>query len=210
MVRTSSARLPVADPLALRDRGGRPRRVTNLLTVSARIAAVLRGLDGLDVCRLRRTDQADLRAVVYWRPEMASGAGADVLARGAAQVLGIGDRTGCRRCGRTPWTRCEPGRPTGGGRLAGALAAAGRRPESGRRLQEGLVRMVGQGRQGTRRPVPRRARGPGHGNHPAAGRRPDLRSAGTAARARSPVHPHKQHGRGGRPGPGPARHRPWH
>ena len=64
------------------------------------------------------------------------------------------------------------------------------------------------GRQGPRRPVPRRASQPGHGDHRAVGRRRDVEPAGTAPRARSAVHPHQRHGSGGRSGTGLARHRP--
>ena len=92
-------------------------------------------------------------------------------------------------------------------RLAGALAAAGRRLGSDPRLQESLERVIESGTQGARRPVPRRARRPGHRDHPALGRRRRRRpswsccSAATCSSSASTA-------RWSAPAwPGPARHR---
>ena len=93
-------------------------------------------------------------------------------------------------------------------RLADVLAAAGRRLGSDLQPPGGL-RAYGRIRsQGPRRSVPRRARWPCHGDHPAVGRRGDVEPAGAAPRARSAVHPHQRHGGRGRRGTGLARHHP--
>ena len=92
-------------------------------------------------------------------------------------------------------------------RLAAALAAAGP-PARLRPAPAGEPRARGRvGRTDARRAVPRRARRPGHRDHPALGRGGDLDPARAAARPRPAVHPDQRHGGRRRRRPRPARHR---
>ncbi len=93
-------------------------------------------------------------------------------------------------------------------RLAGALAAAGGRLGSDRRLQDSVERVVESGARALADQFHDELRWPGHGNHPAVGRRTDVEPAGAATRTRPAVHPHQWHSGGSWRGPGLARHRP--